>query len=84
MSNFAYRRWEEIKVKSNLIRGLAATSALVAVTESAVAADYGSYPGVTIEAKLIGGQQYEGLYGRIAGWEALTGAKVNIVSKKSH
>lgn len=71
-------------MKSNLIRGLAATSALVAVTESAVAADYGSYPGVTIEAKLIGGQQYEGLYGRIAGWEALTGAKVNIVSKKSH
>ncbi|MBL4876293.1 MAG: extracellular solute-binding protein, partial [Cohaesibacteraceae bacterium] len=35
-------------------------------------------------AKLIGGQQYEALYGRIAEWEAETGAKVDIISKKSH
>ena len=45
---------------------------------------WGSFDGVTIEAKLIGGQQYEGLYGRIADWEAATGAKVDIISKKSH
>ena len=43
----------------------------------------GSFPGVTIDAKLIGGQQYEPLYARIAEWEKLTGAKVNIVSKKN-
>ena len=29
----------------------------------------GSFPGVTIDAKLIGGQQYEPLYARIAEWE---------------
>lgn len=44
----------------------------------------GSFPGVTIDAKLIGGQQYEPLYARIAEWEKLTGAKVNIVSKKNY
>jgi len=71
-------------MKSNVIKALAACSALVSVGESAWAAEYGSFPGVTIDAKLIGGQQYEGLYGRIAEWEALTGASVNIISKKSH
>lgn len=44
----------------------------------------GSYDGVTIDAKLIGGQQYESLYGRIAEWEAATGATVNVISKKNH
>ncbi|WP_259462662.1 extracellular solute-binding protein [Ruegeria conchae] len=71
-------------VKSVLFNSLVACTALVAVSESAAAQDYGSFPGVTIDAKLIGGQQYEALYGRIADWEALTGAKVNILSKKSH
>ncbi|MGH1414871.1 MAG: extracellular solute-binding protein [Pelagimonas sp.] len=69
---------------SNIMRGLMAATAIVTVAESAHAADYGSFDGVTIEAKLIGGQQYEGLYARIADWEAATGAKVNIISKKSH
>ena len=40
--------------------------------------------GLAIDAKLIGGQQYEPLYARIAEWEAATGAKVNILSKKNH
>ena len=31
-----------------------------------------------IDAKLIGGQQYEKLYERIGEWEKATGAKVNI------
>ncbi len=44
----------------------------------------GKFDGVTIDAKLIGGQQYEPLYARIAEWEKVTGAKVNIVSKKNH
>ena len=61
-----------------------ACTAMIAVSESALASDWGSFDGVTIEAKLIGGQQYEGLYGRIAEWEGATGAKVDIISKKSH
>ncbi|MFC6488811.1 ABC transporter substrate-binding protein [Nitratireductor sp. GCM10026969] len=44
----------------------------------------GSFEGVTIDAKLIGGQQYEVLYARIAEWEEATGATVNVVSKKNH
>jgi multiple sugar transport system substrate-binding protein len=56
----------------------------VALAGSAASQDYGSFPGVTIDVKLIGGQQYEGLYGRLADWEAATGAKVNVLSKKSH
>ncbi|MEY4696755.1 MAG: hypothetical protein RIT14_1183, partial [Pseudomonadota bacterium] len=44
----------------------------------------GEFAGVTIDAKLIGGQQYEALYARIPEWEAKTGAKVNIVSQKNH
>ena len=62
----------------------ASAAALTAGIGSAGAADLpGSFPGVTIDAKLIGGQQYEPLYARIAEWEKLTGAKVNIVSKKN-
>lgn len=44
----------------------------------------GKFAGVTVDAKLIGGQQYEALYGRIAEWEKQTGAKVNVISKKNH
>lgn len=44
----------------------------------------GKFDGVTIDAKLIGGQQYEKLYERIGEWEKLTGAKVNVLSKKNH
>lgn len=52
---------------------------------SAGAADLpGKFEGVTINAKLIGGQQYEALYSRIADWEQATGAKVSILSKKNH
>ncbi|MXN45386.1 sugar ABC transporter substrate-binding protein [Shinella kummerowiae] len=52
---------------------------------SALAADLpGKFEGVTVDAKLIGGQQYEALYARIAEWEKATGAKVNVLSKKNH
>ncbi|MDL2405409.1 sugar ABC transporter substrate-binding protein [Rhizobium calliandrae] len=59
---------------------------LVLLASSAIsAADLpGKFPGVTIDAKLIGGQQYEPLYARISEWEKETGAKVNILSKKNH
>ncbi|WP_416369804.1 extracellular solute-binding protein [Tritonibacter mobilis] len=70
--------------KSKFTKGLLASCAVLASAESALSSDWGSFEGVTIEAKLIGGQQYEGLYGRIADWEAATGAKVEIISKKSH
>ncbi|NRB03951.1 MAG: extracellular solute-binding protein [Rhodobacteraceae bacterium] len=61
-----------------------ATCAMGLALPAAAESDYGSFPGVTVEAKLIGGQQYEALYGRIAEWEAATGASVEIISKKSH
>lgn len=44
----------------------------------------GEFTGVTIEAKLIGGQQYEALYARIADWQKATGATVRIISQKNH
>lgn len=47
-------------------------------------AQAGEFDGVTLEAKLIGGQQYEALYARISEWEAATGATVRIISKKNH
>ncbi len=61
----------------------ALASLLVASGLSSAANLPGSFPGVTIDAKLIGGQEYEPLYARIPEWEKLTGAKVNILSKKN-
>lgn len=59
--------------------------AVIALATAASAQDLpGSFEGVTIDAKLIGGQQYESLYSRIADWEAATGATVNVISKKNH
>ena len=64
---------------------LAGTTALAILTSQTFAADLpGTFKDVTINAKLIGGQQYEALYSRIADWEKATGAKVNILSKKNH
>jgi multiple sugar transport system substrate-binding protein len=58
---------------------------LIAGGIAAFAADLpGKFEGITIDAKLIGGQQYEALYSRIGEWEKATGAKVNILSKKNH
>ncbi|NDW00008.1 sugar ABC transporter substrate-binding protein [Salipiger sp. PrR002] len=62
-----------------------ASAAVLALASAAAAQDLpGSFEGVTIEAKLIGGQQYEPLYARIAEWEKATGAKVEVISKKNH
>ncbi|MCT4369156.1 sugar ABC transporter substrate-binding protein [Yangia mangrovi] len=62
-----------------------ASAAVLALATAASAQDLpGSFEGVTIQAKLIGGQQYEPLYARIAEWEAATGAKVEVISKKNH
>ncbi|MCY4151859.1 MAG: extracellular solute-binding protein [Aestuariivita sp.] len=70
--------------KSKLISAIATVCAVCLAVPATTASDWGNFPGVTIEAKLIGGQQYEGLYGRIAEWEAATAASVEIISKKSH
>ncbi|OCI92049.1 sugar ABC transporter substrate-binding protein [Agrobacterium sp. 13-626] len=69
----------------NLKAGFAAGVMALLASSAAFAADLpGKFPGVTIDAKLIGGQQYEPLYARISEWEKETGAKVNILSKKNH
>ncbi|MBB3457681.1 multiple sugar transport system substrate-binding protein [Rhizobium sp. BK313] len=69
----------------NLKAGLAAGVLALLASSAVFAADLpGKFPGVTIDAKLIGGQQYEPLYARISEWEKETGAKVNILSKKNH
>ncbi|RVC72012.1 sugar ABC transporter substrate-binding protein, partial [Mesorhizobium sp. M2A.F.Ca.ET.046.02.1.1] len=70
---------------TRLLLGVSAGLAGLLLTGTAFSADLpGKFPGVTIDAKLIGGQQYEKLYERIPEWEKLTGAKVNILSKKNH
>ncbi|MBL1437722.1 MAG: sugar ABC transporter substrate-binding protein [Rhodobacteraceae bacterium] len=46
--------------------------------------DYGSFEGYTLRVKLIGGAQYEPLYAVISRWEEMTGASVNILSRKNH
>ena len=71
---------------NRLLSGVAAGAlALAWGVGAAGAADLpGKFPGVTIDAKLIGGQQYEKLYERIGDWEKATGAKVNVISKKNH
>jgi multiple sugar transport system substrate-binding protein len=63
---------------------LALSGALLALALPAQAQDYGSFPGYTLRVKLIGGAQYEPLYATIAEWEAMTGATVEILSRKNH
>jgi len=46
--------------------------------------DYGSFKGYTLRVKLIGGAQYEPLYAEIPKWEEMTGARVDILSRKNH
>lgn len=69
-----------------LLAGVSAgVMALVVLGGAAAAQELpGKFEGVTIDAKLIGGQQYEALYARIGEWEKATGAKVNVLSKKNH
>lgn len=70
---------------TRFLAGVAAGAVICAWAGSAFAADLpGKFEGVTVDAKLIGGQQYEALYARIAEWEKATGAKVNVLSKKNH
>src|SRR5690606_2478784 len=78
--------WRKIMTNKILVRALLASCAVVALSGAAAAQDfdYGSFPDYTLKVKLIGGTQYEKLYTRIPEWEALTGARVEIVSSKNH
>ena len=66
-----------------LIQPLAAAMMFV-LASGAAALDFGSFPGYTLRVKLIGGAQYEALYAEIEKWEQMTGAKVDILSRKNH
>jgi len=70
-------------MKKSVIRSLLSATTCLAIGAGAPVFA-GEFDGVAIDAKLIGGQQYEGLYARIAEWEAATGATVTIISKKNH
>ena len=71
---------------SKFSRALVASCAILGLGGTALAQDfdYGKFDGYTLKVKLIGGTQYEKLYTRIPEWEAMTGAKVEIVSSKNH
>ncbi len=73
-------------MSKQLVTVLLASCALSLIGGAALADDYdyGKFPGYTLKVKLIGGTQYEHLYTRIPEWEAMTGAKVDIVSSKAH
>ena len=64
----------------------AATALPLLMSGGAIAEDidYGKFDGYTLRVKLIGGAQYEPLYATISEWEAMTGAKVDVLSRKNH
>ena len=68
------------------IKTIAAAAVLMPtlLAGTALAQDYGSFDGYTLRVKLIGGAQYEPLYAEISKWEEMTGATVEILSRKNH
>lgn len=64
----------------------AATAIPLLLSGGAAAADedYGNFDGYTLRVKLIGGAQYEPLYAEISKWEEMTGATVDVLSRKNH
>ena len=69
------------------LKATAASAALIStlLAGTALAAgDYGSFEDYTLRVKLIGGAQYEPLYAEISKWEEMTGATVEILSRKNH
>lgn len=71
-----------VKGKTVLLGAATLVTALMAST-ALQASDYGSFDGYTLRVKLIGGAQYEPLYAEIAQWEEMTGATVEILSRKT-
>ncbi|MCV6592847.1 MAG: sugar ABC transporter substrate-binding protein [Silicimonas sp.] len=66
-----------------LLLAMACLPALLASVPQA-AAEEERFDGYVLRVKLIGGAQYEPLYKEIATWEARTGARVEILSRKNH
>jgi multiple sugar transport system substrate-binding protein len=71
------------KIRSGL-RIVVSVLALAGLVAANGAQADNEFRGYTLRVKLIGGVQYEALYTRIPLWEKETGAKVEIVSRKSH
>lgn len=72
-------------MKLTTMKALASGVALSVLAAGGVAAqDYGSFDGYTLRVKLIGGAQYEPLYAEISKWEEITGATVDVLSRKNH
>lgn len=65
-------------------KALVATALVPLLAGPLAAQDYGNFDGYTLRVKLIGGAQYEPLYAEIAKWEEMTGATVEILSRKNH
>ncbi len=65
-------------------KALIATALVPLIAAPAAAQDYGNFEGETLRVKLIGGAQYEPLYAEISKWEEMTGATVEILSRKNH
>ncbi len=66
------------------MKTILATALVPLMAVPAAARDYGSFDGYTLRVKLIGGAQYEPLYAEIEKWEDMTGAAVEILSRKNH
>lgn len=66
------------------MKAMVATALVPLLAVPAVAQDYGNFDGYTLRVKLIGGAQYEPLYAEIEKWEEMTGATVEILSRKNH
>lgn len=67
-----------------IAKALMATAIVPMLAAGAAAQDYGRFDGYTLRVKLIGGAQYEPLYAEIGKWEEMTGASVEILSRKNH
>jgi multiple sugar transport system substrate-binding protein len=74
-------RPDSMKTAVKIAVSVLALAGLVATTGARADNEYKGY---TLRVKLIGGVQYEALYTRIPIWEKETGAKVEIISRKSH
>ena len=70
--------------KNTLPTTVAAVLASALMASSALAASHENFDGYTLRVKLIGGAQYEPLYTEIEKWEEMTGATVEVLSRKNH
>ena len=71
-------------MKTNNIFTTILVATMLIISPIAYTVDYGKFDGYTLRVKLIGGAQYEPLYAEIEKWESLTGANVEILSRKNH